>query len=388
MGFLAIPCVFLFPALVPLLLRVGALGLTLSIKLATFFNGFPFASIWLPTPSPFLIAIFYGALFFVLTGLNPKNGIRWTAWLLFLITVFFFWMPPSELLKYFKKNSTVTYLDVGQGSAALLELPTGKRALIDGGGPASPKFNTGEKVIGPFLWKKGITKIDSVIITHPDADHYNGVPFILEHFRPETLWINGSAGHDQGYTELLNLAKKLQIPIRTPVEDELLLKGGRAEISVIENPMAKTGNIADRVVPERDDQVSVNDRGLVVKFTDDQLTAVFPGDISKRVEALLLNDRPERLKAKVLLSPHHGSSTSNSAAFLEAVHPEFLIVSAGYTHDGIFPARDLEEKAGIYGTKMLTTARNGCIMVSTGDREFSVTTGNGISMGKQIPRNP
>ena len=120
---------------------------------------------------------------------------------------------------------------------------------------------------------------------------------------------------------------------------------------------------------------------------DNTFSAVFPGDISKKVEALL-TPRPDRLQAKVLLAPHHRSSTSNSAAFLEAVHPEFLIVSAGSTHDGIFPARDLAEKAGRYGTKMVTTALNGCIVVSIDGRGFSVATGNGISMDKQIPRNP
>ena len=68
LGFLAIPCVFLFPALVPFLLRAGSWGLTVSIKLATFFNGFPWASIWLPTPSPVLIISFYVTLFFVLSA--------------------------------------------------------------------------------------------------------------------------------------------------------------------------------------------------------------------------------------------------------------------------------------------------------------------------------
>ena len=385
LGFLACPSVFLFPTLASLFLHAGSWGLSASIWLVTFFNGFPLASIWLPTPSPLLIATFYGSLFLILAGASVKRGIRRTAWLVFLISLVFFLLPPSELLKYFKRNSTITFIDVGQGSATLLELPTGKRVLIDGGGPTSPQFNTGERVIGPFLWKKGITKINAVIITHPDADHYNGLPFILEHFRPDILWINGSAGHDKEYTELLNLAKKLQIPVRVPVGDEHLLQAGSAEISVIENPLAMTVN--EHAVFEKERPDSGNDGGLVIKFTDNQFSAIFPGDISKKVEALLVQ-RPDRLQANVLLSPHHGSSTSNSAAFLQAVHPEFLIVSSGYTHDGIFPARDLMEKANVYGTKMLTTALNGCIVVTTDGRGFSVATGNGISMDKQIPRSP
>ena len=376
LGFLACPCVFLFPSLASQLLRAGAIGLGASIKSVDFFHGLPFANLWLPTPSPLLIAVYYGALLLLIWGKGGKGGKR-TAWSVFLLTLFCFWMPPSELLKHFTKDSTITFIDVGQGSASLVEIPTGKRVLIDCGGQASPGFNTGEQVVGPFLWKKGFRGINAVIITHPDADHYNGLPFILEHFRPDTLWINGSAGHDTGYTELLDLAKALKIPIRTPVGDEVLLQAKGAEVSVIENPLVQAG---------RESTVSVNDRGLIVKFTDGTFSTVFPGDISKRVEALLVSDRPERLKAQILLSPHHGSSTSNSRAFLQAVHPEFLVVSAGIARKGIFPSRDLAEKAAMCGTKMLTTALSGCIVSTTDGRAFSVAAGNGIVPDEHISR--
>jgi competence protein ComEC len=385
LGFLASPAVFLLPTLASLLLHVGSWGLAASIWLVRLFNGLPLASIWLPTPSPLLITTFYGSLFLILTVGKMKKGIRRISWLAFLTSLIFFILPPSELLKYFKKNSTITFIDVGQGSATLLELPTGRRVLIDGGGPNSPQFNTGERVIGPFLWKKGITKINVVIITHPDADHYNGIPFILEHFSPDTLWINGSAGHDKEYTELLNLAKKLQIPIRVPAGGEQLLRAGSAEVLVVENSLAMTANEHGDFEKEGSDPG--NDGGLVVKFTDNQFSAIFPGDISKRVEALLVQ-RPDRLQANILLSPHHGSSTSNSAAFLQAVSPEFFVVSAGYTHDETFPAKSTTETENTYGTKMLTTALNGCIVVTPEDRGFSVAVGNGISADKRIFRSP
>ncbi len=374
LGFLACPCVFLFPSLASLLLRAGGIGLYASNKSVGFFHGFPWASLWLPTPSPLLIAAYYGALL-LLIGEKCEKGLRWTSWSVFLITLACFWMPPSELLKHFAKDSAITVIDVGQGSANLLELPAGKRALIDCGGQASPGYNIGEQVVGPFLWKKGFTRINDVIISHPDADHFNGLPFILEHFRPDTLWITGSAGHDPGYTELLGLAKKLKIPIKTPAGDEVLLRAEGAEISVIENPLVRTG---------QENTGFVNERGLIVKFTDGRFSIIFPGDISKRVEALLVSDRPERLKARILLSPHHGSSTSNSLAFLQAVQPEFLIVSAGIVHKGVFPSRDLAETAAMCGTTKLTTALSGCIMVTTDGRKAAVASGNGLVVDKLI----
>jgi competence protein ComEC len=383
LGFLASTALFLCPTLASLLLNAGSLGLMASIKAVTFFNDLPLASIQLPTPSPLLTATFYSSLFLVLAGANIKKGIERMAWLVFLISLCFFILPPSEFLKSFTKNSTITFIDVGQGSSALLELPTGKRVLIDGGGPTSPKFNTGERVIGPFLWKKGITKIDAVIITHPDADHYNGLPFIIEHFRPDSLWINGSSGHDREYVELLDLARKLHIQVRVPAGDEQLLQAGSAVVSIIENPMTGVIGQPTQADSEGSRIDPGNDGGLVIKFTDNEFSVVFPGDIGRKAEALLA-ERPHRLQAEILLSPHHGSSTSNSAVFLQAVHPEFLVVSSGYTHDGIFPARGLAEKSHQFGAKMLTTAFNGCIVVKTDGRGFSVFTGNGISMDRRI----
>jgi competence protein ComEC len=374
LGFLACPCVFLFPSLASLLLRAGGIGLYASITSVGFFHGFPWASLWLPTPSLVLIAAYYGALF-LLIGEKCGKGLRWTSLSVFLITLACFWKPPSELLRHFAMDSAITVIDVGQGSANLLELPAGKRALIDCGGQASPGYNVGEQVVGPFLWKKGFTGINAVIITHPDADHFNGLPFILEHFRPDTLWINGSAGHDQGYTELLNLAHNLKIPIKTPAGDEVLLRAERAAVSVIENPLVQTG---------QEGAGFVNERGLIVKFTEGRFSIVFPGDISKRVEALLVSDRPGRLKAQVLLSPHHGSSTSNSRAFLQAVQPEFLIVSAGIARKGIFPSRDLAETAAMCGTTLLTTSLSGCIMVTTDGRRAAIASGNGLVMDRLI----
>jgi competence protein ComEC len=126
-----------------------------------------------------------------------------------------------------------------------------------------------------------------------------------------------------------------------------------------------------------------NDGSLVIRFAEKEFSAIFPGDIGKKTEALLIQ-HPDEIRATVLLSPHHGSSTSNSAAFLEAVRPEFLIVSSGYTYGSIFPARGLAEKAGSYGVKMLTTAESGCITIAVNDPGFSVVTGDGILTDKQI----
>ncbi len=382
LGFLAIPLNFFNPSVSAWLLHLGAFGLSLSCSILDFLHKLPLESIWLPTPSPYLMAVFYGCLLLLLIVPSSKRNIRWPALSTLAIALFFFRIPPHELFKNFTEYSTITVIDVGQGSSTLIEFPKGKTALIDGGGPISPRFNIGEQVIAPFLWKKGVTTIDSVIITHPDSDHYNGLPFIMRHFNPTTIWINGSPGHDSGYFDLLQLAKRLKIPIVTPNGDEQLESGGKAFLTTIVNPL--TGNKAADSAGGA--TVSSNDGGLVLKFTDGDFGALFPGDISKRVEKLLVL-QPQKLQAEVLLSPHHGSSTSNSAAFLQTVHPAFLIVSASYRKKGVFPTPELEEKARSFGIKMLTTASSGCVVVTTDGKKYWVVQGDGLSNNHMIAKN-
>lgn len=382
LGFLAIPLNFFNPTVSAWLLHIGGFGLSLSCGILEFLHKFSMENIWLPTPSPYLIVAYYGCLLLLFFPPSSKRNIRWTVWSALAITFFFFRFPPHELFKKFAEYSTITVIDVGQGSSALIEFPMGKTVLIDGGGPMSPRFNIGEQVIAPFLWKKGVTTINSVIITHPDSDHFNGLPFIIKHFNPTTIWINGSPGHDSGYFDLLQLAQRLKIPVETPKGDELLESGGKALLTTIVNPL--TGNKAADSAGGA--TVSSNDGGLILKFTDGNFGALFPGDISRRVEKLLIL-QPQKLQAEVLLSPHHGSSTSNSAAFLQTVHPTFLIVSASYRKKGIFPATELEEKSKYFGIKMLTTASSGCVVITTDGEKYWVAQGDGLLNNRRLTKS-
>jgi len=383
LGFIACPLIFLYPPLAVSLLHLGSLGLSLSIHTIELFQKVPLEALWLPTPSPVLIFLYYGCLLILLLSPISKKNLRRLSWTTLAITIFLFRMPPAELLKHFKEKSTITVIDVGQGSANLIEFPTGKRALIDGGGPSSPKFDIGEQIISRFLWKKGITSIDSIIITHADADHYNGLPFIIRHFSPKSLWINGSPGHDPNYTKLLNIARDLQLAIHVSKGNDRCLSVEGAKLSIIANPLLVNLRKTDRNRILASSRLSENEKGLIIKFTDHRFAALFPGDIDKRVEKLLVM-KSENISADVLLSPHHGSSTSNSEDFLRTVDPDFLIVSAGRRKKGIFPARDLKEKSQRLGIQMLTTALSGCVVITTDGTRFSVATGDGITPTNQV----
>ena len=231
LGFIACPLIFIMPPAAALLLHLGSTGLIFALKMATFFDNLPFSSLWLPTPSPTLIVLYYAAILIGLSGILVSKSARIFgagSWALILLLFIF---PPVELLKGRITTSEITFLDVGQGSSTFLQLPTGKRVLIDGGGGmASPGFNVGENIIAPFLWQRGIRQLDAIMVTHGDSDHYNGIPFLLQRFRPKVLWVNDRAGHDIAWRQMLVLAGKLHIEIKIPQQGEELIRGGEAEI--------------------------------------------------------------------------------------------------------------------------------------------------------------
>jgi len=362
-GFLACPLIFIAPPVADLLLQLGGYGLTLSLKLAALFNALPFSTLWLPTPPPDLIVLYYAAiLLFLWAMLATKKSLEnsllrktimtvgGSVWLLIL---FLFFLPPAELLKERITTSEITFIDVGQGSSTFLELPSGKRVLIDGGGAESPRFNVGEDIIARFLWQRGIKHLDSIMITHSDADHYNGIPFLLQHFRPKTLWINDFSGHDQGWEKMLQQADRLHITVRIPQAGETLITDGDAGIDSLSNPAEPYGTAS-------------NDSSLILRFAhaeDQKFSCLFAGDISRKAEAQLVSENLP-LQSTFLLSPHHGSSTSNSEAFLKAVSPNTIIVSAGRYRPNNFPTPEVRQRCASLGIDMLITAERGAITIT------------------------
>ncbi|MFH2123088.1 MAG: DNA internalization-related competence protein ComEC/Rec2 [Pseudomonadota bacterium] len=348
LGFLACPLIFIAPPAAALLLHLGSIGLTLSLQVTTFFSNLPFSTLWLPTPSPILIVLYYAAIFLAISGIPFSRSARILGAAAWFPITFLFIFPPSELLKQRIISSEITFLDVGQGSSTFLQLPTGKRLLIDGGGGAtSPNFNAGEDIIAPFLWQRGIKHLDAIIITHSDSDHYNGIPFLLQRFRPETLWINDRSGHENAWSRMLNLAEQLQIDIRIPQEGEHLIQSGKAGVV----NLSATG---------KTDTTASNDQSLILRFSHNKLSCLFAGDISSSMESQLV-DEFLPLRSTLLLSPHHGSSTSNSEKFLKAVNPETMVVSAGRFRPDHFPTPEVRKRCLDLGIKMLITAEQGAI---------------------------
>jgi competence protein ComEC len=214
----------------------------------------------------------------------------------------------------------ITFLDVGQGDATLLELGTGETLLIDGGGSLNGSPDPGTHAIVPLLRGLRVDRLDAVVLSHPHPDHYGGLFAVLESFAVSELWDSGQARGEGGSgaaSQLLALAEKRGAKVLSPRE-----LCGRAR---------GFGALALQVLapcPGFDDALDANDNSLVIKATHGKRSLLFTGDVERAAESALVA-RASELRADVLKVPHHGSRTSSSEAFVRAVAPSFAVVSAG-----------------------------------------------------------
>jgi competence protein ComEC len=370
-----IACFFipLAPTMAMILFKIGSFGLTFSEKICAFFSLLPYASLRLPTPSLLEIFLFYIFILSIVMTFHLETTRKRYCIIIALFSFCFLLATPaiSKITRYASISTSVSILDVGHGSSTLLQLPHNKNILIDGGGAGNENFDIGERVIGPFLWNRKLNHLDAVVISHPHADHYNGLPFILTHFHPKELWVNGMTGHDPEYQELLNLADQLNITIKIPKTDEMLFQNGNTRLQCVHNGVPAKFS-ANRMLLSSQDQRSItNDMSLVLRLETDDYSFLFPADISATMANTLVSER-RNIKADILLAPHHGSRSSMSLDFIETVSPKYIAISAGRNNPFNFPDKsifDMQQK----GIQVLTTGRDGTLMFTVENNEIKVS---------------
>lgn len=362
LGLISTPFIFFAPDIAHFLLNIGAMGLTMADSLCAWLAALPLSSIWMPTPFPLEIVCYYLLLFSILFLKKIKTA-RLTA--ILAIVTLLITTGYTCYRQHSARTDTIAVLDVGQGNAVVIELAGGFTAVVDGGGSYSPQYNAGERVIAPFLWSRRISHLDAVIITHPDADHFNGLDFIIKRFRPETIWINGGNAANNSYTTLLDMAVDQGATIHVPHSDETLFG----------NSQSRFYNVADIHLDGKNG--SENDRSLAMRLASQGKNFLFTGDIVEYAEQKIVEGQKE-IHADVLLLPHHGSNSSTSPLFLSAVAPEFAVISAGRNKSPLFPAPEVIRRCRSAGCTVYNTAQDGAVI-------FTVANGGKLSVSTTLP---
>ncbi|HSV92909.1 MAG TPA: MBL fold metallo-hydrolase, partial [Desulfobacterales bacterium] len=278
--------------------------------------------------------------------------------------------------RFWRGELRVTALDVGQGSAVLVEFPGGHTLLVDGGGTADRSvFDVGAAVVAPFLWRQKIRTIDTLILTHANSDHVNGLIFIAEAFRVGALWAaSGDVGHP-GYAELIRVCDARGITRPSFAGIERVQAIGPARLEILHPP-------ADPDAARLRDE---NNRSIVTRVGLGSHAVLIPGDVMQAAEKGIVRAAGDRLRSSVLLAPHHGSRTSSSEEFVRAVAPEAVLISCGGRPGSGMPHPGVLERYRAQGVRVWRTDRDGALRVVTDGRSLRVEPalnagGDGIPM--------
>lgn len=255
---------------------------------------------------------------------------------------------PSSILK-------VAFLDVGQGDSIYIEAPNGATMLVDGG--------RDDRVLGKLakVMPYGKKRIDAVIATHPDADHVGGLIPVMDNFQVGAMVYSGKSSNTKTYHDIETRMTKIpHVLARTGMQ--IVLDQAH-------------GVYFDILYPDHDVSgvKETNDASIVGQLVYGNERFMLTGDAPLDIEYHLMETVPKsKLQSTVLKLGHHGSRTSSSEAWLETIHPEYAIVSAGKNNRYGHPHKEVIDRLHTLMIPVLSTITLGTIVMTTDGQTLSV----------------
>jgi len=267
--------------------------------------------------------------------------------------------------------------DVGQGDALMLQIresnldgaglrDTGPRTLMvdTGGSPFGGSFDIGSRVLEPALWARGVSAIDTLLLTHGDPDHIGGALPLIDDFNPRRLWEGVPVPRARSLQSVLARASVSGAVIDQRRDGEEF-RFGDARVFVLHPPR-----------PDWERQRVRNDDSVVVEIVYRDVALLLTGDIGADVERAIV-PRLVPAKIRVLKVAHHGSRTSTSRELLEAWRPQIALISCGRGNPFGHPVPDVIARLDAIGARIYRTDRDGEVTVDTDGTNVRVTTFNG-----------
>ncbi|MCX5751156.1 MAG: DNA internalization-related competence protein ComEC/Rec2 [Candidatus Saganbacteria bacterium] len=333
-------------------------------------SSLPFATFVLATPNFIWLVFYYLGLVFVVEiirhnnskvydmetapvyrGRFPTSCSNQLFGVIVLVLIIFACFVWHEAFEKISPALKITVLDVGQGDSILVEAPTGEKMLVDGG-----DVGKGEKIIIPYLKKKGITSLDVVVLTHPHADHLLGLLEVMQKVKVEEVFDSGQSCDFSAYRIFLALVAKNKIKYRVVEGGQIYTLANGVKMRFL-NPSKPylSGTNSD-----------TNSNSIAFQLLYKNFSMLFTGDMEiEGEERVLSRFSQEMIGSQALKVGHHGSRTATSPPFLEAVSPHYAIISCGRHNKFRHPHRSTLQKLKEKGIKLYRTDVDGAVQIET-----------------------
>lgn len=248
--------------------------------------------------------------------------------------------------------------DIGQGAAALVETAN-HRLLFDTGPRYGDHADAAARVIAPYLRSHGVESLDTLVVSHEDSDHAGGTETVIDAVPVRTMLASLPQGH-----ALRGVADESGVRFADCLAGQTWTWDG--VVFEVLHPLR---------LPAESERVSSNARSCVLRIANGRHAALLTGDIEAAQEsALIAAETPERLMADILLVPHHGSKTSSSGAFLDAVSPQVAVFQVGYRNRYGHPHPQVWQRYVARDIDGLRTDKTGAVVIETGGDVLNVQT--------------
>jgi competence protein ComEC len=300
-----------------------------------------------PTPDVWVVAFAIAALASAMILANKRAALAWAG--LAALAGSSFLIAIHGARPHFRSGFLeLTAIDVGQADATLLVTPEGRTLLMDAGGHLGfvhSEFDVGEEVVSPYLWSRGISRLDAVALTHAHSDHQGGMHAVLANFKPRELWL-GAMPDTADIRALLKQAVAQGITIRQPREGDTFEFGG-----VAVRTLSPPRNWITTEKPRNDDS-------LVLQFSYGNSALLMEGDAETKTERRVAELNPRSDLWKIA---HNGSRTSTSPELLAVVQPKLAVISVGARNTFGHPRREVLQRLADSGVAVYRTDLNGAV---------------------------
>ena len=322
-------------SIAPILLLAHAV-MAKTMELLQLLSGFDWAVWQQPTPSPWAVLLAVVGLFWIFM---PKGlPMRYLGFIFCLPLVTL--KPDSPEFSEFR----LSVLDVGQGLSVVIQ--THRHALLyDTGTKISSQTDSGARIVVPYLRSIGVGHLDVLVVSHDDVDHSGGMDSVLS-----------SVSTDWMLTSLNRPVKNVK-NIHCFAGQSWQWDGVSFEVFSPQQESYQSNSVKD------------NNRSCVLRVSTPKGSVLLTGDIEREVEAALVESDSTALKSDVLIVPHHGSKTSSTLSFIEAVNPKVAVFTAGYRNRFGHPKSEIVERYVARGIKTYRSDLDGAVLMDIGQSD-------------------